>query len=48
MNDGYKSVLTREQLIYNILYQRDKNPTESLRDTIEKVLKMAEYKKSSN
>ena len=48
MNDGYKSTLTKEQLIYNILYQRDKNPTESLRDTIEKVLKMAECKKSSN
>lgn len=48
MSNGYKSTLTREQLIYNILYQKDKNPAEPLRDIIEKVLKMAECEKSSN
>ena len=48
MNDGYQSFLTKEQLMYNITYQIERNPQGSLGDIIKRVLTASEYEKSSD
>ena len=47
MNNKYKSLLTKEQLVYNILYFIRNNPPESLEKIIERVLTVNEDKESS-
>lgn len=48
MTKGYQSFLTKEQLVYNILYQVEKNPEESLGEIIEKILNEAKCEEGSD